>query len=67
MLWTKDYHVEAVTASHIVVRPHIPVFVKVWGSTATSLRAQGRVSVCQTEISLAIIHCSTQLYCSTRR
>ena len=73
VLWSKEADMETLTASHVVIKPPASITqgVKsqdlVWGSIASALRGQNRVSVSQTDIFLAIVHCSTDFYCNTER
>ena len=73
VLWSKEADMETITASHVVIKPPASVTQRaksqdmVWGPIASALKDQDRVSVSQTDVFLAIVHCSTDFYCNTER
>ena len=67
VLWTKETDMETITASHVVIKPPASGTQGVWGPIASALRGQDRVAVSNTDVFLAIVHCSTEFYCNTER
>ena len=73
VLWTREAEVESLSSQHIVIKPPGATSQggtsqnTIFGLVSSVLSSQARISVSQTDVYQAIVHCSTQFYCNPER